>query len=108
MNDMKLKLLEDSDGLGMVLKEGKPIADVFYSLRIEQRYALRDEHEIPASKTITAQITVIDGERNLLDGSILTLQLGDGRQWHFSARRGDLVAATYQAANTNSDFPTPS
>jgi hypothetical protein len=111
MTTKRLRTLETPTGKGKVVKDGVPIADVTYTLLVKQEYliskSLTGEEELPGQKEISGQIRVIAGERDLMDGSILTLQLADDRQWQFFARSGDPVSGQYSAVNVNPEGLLP-
>lgn len=96
----KFQTLERPNGIGTVYKDDKAIATVYYSLRVEQEIilskSLTHTEEVTGQKRITGQITVDKGERDLIDGSVLTLQLADGRRWGFIATSGNPISGTYQ------------
>jgi len=97
----KLQTLESPNGIGTVYKDNRTIATVYYSLQVEQEIIVSKSfthtEEIPGQKRITGQITVDEGERDLMDGSVLVLQLADGRRWHFVTISGNPISGKYRA-----------
>jgi len=79
--------IETRRGVGNVMKEGKPIARVLYLLRVTQ-LMISDGRGgyMPGLKDVGGRINVVAGDTNLNDGSLLQLQMTDGRVWPFYAR----------------------
>lgn len=107
MSKKKFKTLETPSGIGEIYRDDMEIAKARYKLNVRQSFIVVSTHdgeeEIPSLKEITGKISVIDGERNLIDGSVLTLHLADGRKWQFFANRGDPISGSYSAVNTSGE-----
>jgi len=108
MNNRKIeKTIKTLRGKGAVAREGKLIAVVSYEMKISQEFLISrtqlGTEEIPGLKRITAQISVVDGERNLADGTILCLRLSDGQTWEFIVRKGDPITGIYSAVSAQSE-----
>ena len=56
--------------------------------------------EPPHLQDIRGVITILAGERHLVEGSTLLLQLGDGRQWEFVVQSGNFISGEYVAVGT--------
>lgn len=100
----KRETIEQPSGLGKVFKGTEYLADVAYALRVEQEFLVwpsRSGSQVaPGLKNITGEITVVRGERDLINNEgPFTLHLDDGRKWEFHVRLGDPVSATYGAIN---------
>ena len=97
-----LKTLQRLSGIGKVhiSLEEDPIATVDYILLVQQEFlsgrAIDGGEEIPGIISISGKITVIAGERMLIDGQLMILVLEDGRTWSFFAKRGGPVSGNYQ------------
>jgi hypothetical protein len=107
MDTKKSKIVETLSGTGKVYKDDKAIANVRYKLQIRQQFILTTsssgEEEIPGLREITGQISVIEGERNLVNRKVLTLHLVDGRTWQFYAVSGDPITGMYSAVNASGE-----
>jgi hypothetical protein len=103
----KYKMLEAPHGVGKVYKDDREIARVNYQLQIKQEFIIEKsssgEEETPGLKEITGQINIIEGERNLIDGSVLTLYLSDNRKWQFFTNRGNPISGNYVAVNVDGE-----
>lgn len=102
MTQKRYKTLERPTGNGRVCREnGEEVAKVFYNLQVGQEFLIaRDaggSEEIPGLRNISGQVTVIEGERDLMTSEeTWTLHLSDGRYLKFFASRGNPVSGTYQ------------
>jgi hypothetical protein len=98
-------------GRGQVLKEGEPIATVLYSLRVQQESVefstFGGKSEVDGLKDIRGEITVLDGETNLTDASILALRKEDGTTWAFFAKSGDPVTRKYVVVHAGGEGLVP-
>jgi len=85
-------VVEFPQGSGEVVKDGKTIARVQYYLHIT-RDLIRNESggDVSGREVVFGRINVLDGERDLADGSILRLKLKDGRVWPFCAQSGNTI-----------------
>jgi len=105
MTRKKTRITDRMTGQGQVIKDGTPIATVLYSLRVLQDSiefsTFGGKSEMDGHKDIRGEITVIDGERNLTDASILTLRMEDGTIWAFFAKSGDPVTRKYVVVNAS-------
>ena len=89
-------ILERLAGIGEVTRAGELIARVTYSLEVSQDLIGAGKGGfIKNLKNVTGQITVVEGEIDLVDGKILNLILEDGRKWPFFAAGGDPVKSTF-------------
>jgi hypothetical protein len=91
------EILETATGVGTVQKDGTKIANVRYRLLVRQEY----HDEVPTLQNISAEISVISGERDWGEDSILTLHLADGRQWKFLVVEGNLIMGRYSAVSAS-------
>jgi hypothetical protein len=107
MSERKKRIIESLTGTGNVYKDNEVISDVQYRLQITQEFIISRSHssteELPGLKEISGQIDVISGERDLMDGNMMTLQLKDGRKWKFFAPRGDFISGSYQVVSASGD-----
>ncbi len=80
------------------------IAKVRFSLNItRQRNGSRSSsgtEEPPHLKDIRGVITILAGDRHLVEGSTLVLQLADGSQWEFVVQSGNFISGEYVAIGT--------
>lgn len=92
-------MLETVSGLGAVFREGVQVAEVRYSLQTTQdetiTKTLSRNYVACGRKKVTGHVSVIDGERNLIDLDSLVLHLEDGRRIHFFAKRGEPFAGKW-------------
>jgi len=65
---------------GKVYKGDERIAEVVYALQVVQETIGGVEQQ-----SITGQVRVVEGKRNLINEGTLILQLGGGRKWEFFA-----------------------
>jgi len=65
---------------GKVYKGDECIAEVVYALQVVQETIGGMEQQ-----SITGQVRVVEGKRNLINAGTLILQLGGGRKWEFFA-----------------------
>ena len=91
------KLINTLNGNGNVYKDGISISNVNYTIYISQEFT----DDLPGIKEIKGYIKVVKGERNLTDGSVLTLKLADNREWQFLALSGIPIDARYEAHNVS-------
>ena len=87
------KLIEAPEGIGQVLKEGKVVAKVSYTLFVEMLETGAKSFGIPKEtrlkhKSVTGKISVLDGTIPLADSAAgvsgpFTLVLQDGRKVDF-------------------------
>ena len=91
------RIVHTLNGNGKVFKDGILISDVSYTIQVRQEFI----DCIPGLKEIRGQITILDGERNLADGSVLTLKLKDDREWQFFASSGNPVTGVYELVNVS-------
>ncbi len=107
MTKKRRRIVGTPSGQGRVLREGQYLADVSYSLQVIQEYIVvsgsAGDEEIESLREITAQISVISGEKDLGLGQQLTLELDDGRSWEFITKTRDHASGTYQAVNASRD-----
>jgi hypothetical protein len=65
---------------GKVYKDDERIAEVVYALQVVQETIGGMEQQ-----SITGQVRVVEGKRDLINAGTLILQLGGGRKWEFFA-----------------------
>jgi len=65
---------------GKVYKNDERIAEVVYALQVVQETIGGMEQQ-----SITGQVRVVEGKRDLINAGTLILQLGGGRKWEFFA-----------------------
>jgi hypothetical protein len=65
---------------GKVYKGDERIAEVVYALQVVQETIGGVEQQ-----SITGQVRVVEGKRDLINEGTLILQLGGGRKWEFFA-----------------------
>ena len=85
------------EGNGKVYKDGTLISNVSYTIQVWQEFI----DNIPSYKEIRGQITILDGEKNLAVGSIMTLKLEDDQEWQFYAKSGGPVTRVYDVRNVS-------
>ena len=111
MSRNKTRAVDRLSGRGQVIKDGTPIATALYTLRVLQDSVefstFGGKGEVDGLKDIKGEITVLDGERNLTDGSILTLRMEDGTTWTFFAKSGDPVTGKYVVVNASGEGMVP-
>jgi hypothetical protein len=104
MTKERRSVVENLTGRGRIIKDDNEIGEVEYQIKIIQKYSLvssvAGEEEIEGKREIKGRVAVIEGERNLSHGEILTLVLEDGRRWDFFARGGDPISG-YIAINAS-------
>jgi len=114
MSRKKTRTVDCKSGRGEVIKDGRPIAEVHYSLQVRQQSVefstFGGKSEVDGPRDIRGEIVVLVGERNLTDGSGLTLRMEDGTTWEFFAKSGDPVTARYVVVNASREgfVPPPS
>lgn len=107
MSERKKQVVERLNGFGKVTRGEIFLSDVRYSLQIVQEIivsrSFSGTEEIPGFKEISGQIAVISGEKELMDGNIMTLLLEDGRKWKFIPLSGNLITGNYQVVNAGGE-----
>lgn len=97
------RISEYLNGVGKVFKEYKLIATVDYHLIVEQEFSISasspETKEKPGQKSVIGNLYVIQGDRNLTDGSVLSLLLSDNRILYFVARSGSPLSNNYKVVN---------
>jgi len=91
-SEKRSRRLESLTGIGDVYEDDRPIARVRFSLTITQG--------LPGLKDIRGVITILDGDRHLVDGRTLVLQLRDGRRWEFFTLSGNFISGEYVVVGT--------
>ena len=74
---------------GKVYKGDERIAEVVYALQVVQETIGGVEQQ-----SITGQVRVVEGKRDLAHAGTLVLQLGGGRKWEFVVS-GDMGSGVY-------------
>jgi len=91
---------------GKVYKGDEPIAEVVYALQVVQETIGGVEQQ-----SITGQVRVVEGKRDLINEGTLILQLGGGRKWEFLASL-DMGSSVYNVMDAPRlgalDLRTPS
>jgi hypothetical protein len=100
MTEKEIKQIDKIIGKGVVFDGENELSKVEYSLDIFQEFIIMRSNEgvtkTPSYKQIRGFLQVIDGERNLIGGEILILQLDDGRKLDFFAKSGNPVTMSYE------------
>jgi hypothetical protein len=96
--------VETPNGSGKVFKNDIEVATVRYSLRVIQEILISksfaETSEVEGLQEITGNISVIDGERDLMGDSPYILHLADGRKWEFLATSGNPISGEFRAVNS--------
>ena len=99
------RTLESLTGLGDVYRDDKQIAKVRYTIKVKQEIIISRSNsgaqELPGLQDIRGTINVVSGESNLIDGTVLVLQLEDGRRWQFFATSGNPISGGYVVVNVS-------
>jgi len=105
----KRRTRETLIGTGKIFNEEKNIATALYSLRVNQDFIgdnpTQGRSGTPGPKEYTCQLSIMDGEHNLFDKGVLTLQLMDGRRWKFIVTSGDIFSGNYKARSSGGEGP---
>jgi hypothetical protein len=103
-SEKRSRTLQTLTGIGNVYQGVNLIAKVRFSLTITREImnsrSPSGTHEPPRLKDIRGVITILAGERHLVDGSTLVLQLSDGSQWEFTTQSGNFISGEYVAIGT--------
>jgi hypothetical protein len=98
--------VEKLEGIGKVYIGEEWLADVVYSLSVQQEFlSIRTQSGTsttrPGLKNIRGEISVIKGQEDFAmnNQGPFTLRLQDGRKWEFLASLDDLTPATYQVVD---------
>lgn len=90
--------------MGHIYEGERLIAKVRFSLTVTRERgssgASSGTEDPPRLKDIRGVITILAGERHLVEGSTLALQLGDGSQWEFIVQSGNFISGEYVAVGT--------
>ncbi len=96
--------MESLTGEGLIYEGNTLIAKARFTLTItRERHGPASpwEGQAPARLTdIRGVITILSGQRRLVDGSTLVLQLIDGRHWEFIVQSGNYISGEYVAIGT--------
>lgn len=89
-------------GSGQILEENTWIADAKYEITILQEYLHPrtfggDQEPVEGHKIINGTILVNKGEKDLVQGKVLTLVLDDGLRWDFMGKTGDSLKGQCKA-----------
>ncbi len=102
--EKRSRILESLTGEGLIYEGNTLIARARFSLTVtreRQGSGLPWGQPSPARLTdIRGVITIISGQRRLVDGSTLLLQLIDGRHWEFIVQSGNYISGEYVAIGT--------
>ena len=98
--------IERIRGRGKVYRSDQYIAEVDCEIKVVQEMHIArtfgKQESVPGLKEITGVVRVVSGETDLVDGSLLTLRLSDGRVWTFYAR-SEPVAGTFDCVNASGE-----
>ena len=90
--ERRSRTLESLTGTGIVYEGDRQIAQVRFSLSVTREFS--------HLKDIRGVITILNGERHLVEGSTLVLRLSDGHQWEFVTQSGNFISGEYVVIGT--------
>ncbi len=90
--DRRSRSLGTLAGVGYVYAGDKLVAKVRFSLTVTQG--------VHGQKDIRGVINILHGERHVVEGSTLVLELGDGHRWEFFPETGNFISGEYLVVGT--------
>jgi hypothetical protein len=102
----KNQIIGEPRGAGEVYRADTWLAHVGYSLVVKQTILTKPGGPVvPGPKDITGEITVLEGERDLIANQQgqLMLHLEDGRKLAFLILQQDPTSATYEITNATGE-----
>lgn len=103
-SEKRSRTLQILTGTGNVCQGDNPIAKVRFSLTVTREMmnsgSSSGTHQQSRLTDIRGVITILAGERHLVDGSTLVLRLSDGSQWEFITQSGNFISGEYVAIGT--------
>lgn len=90
-----MRTLQTLRGDGKVFSGGKFLADVRYTLAVQQGIVQAGRQPSAAVTDIKGTLVIVDGERTLKHGARLSLQMAEGRSADFVVKSGSADEALY-------------